>query len=106
MLLSSQDPSIVNLLMSFVFFFFFSSRRRHTRFKCDWSSDVCSSDLFPDSKCGNQFGDDDRPGGGGVVDRRKQRPRPSSLCNQSSNVSQQGRPRLDEIGRASCRERV
>src|SRR5260370_847126 len=25
--------------------FFFSSRRRHTRFKCDWSSDVCSSDL-------------------------------------------------------------
>src|SRR5256886_2286236 len=25
--------------------FFFSSRRRHTRFGCDWSSDVCSSDL-------------------------------------------------------------
>src|SRR2546430_5407005 len=25
---------------------FFSSRRRHTRFDCDWSSDVCSSDLF------------------------------------------------------------
>src|SRR5260370_32561121 len=25
---------------------FFSSRRRHTRFKCDWSSDVCSSDLM------------------------------------------------------------
>src|SRR5260370_11279805 len=23
-----------------------SSRRRHTRFKCDWSSDVCSSDLI------------------------------------------------------------
>src|SRR5205085_3221380 len=23
----------------------FSSRRRHTRFDCDWSSDVCSSDL-------------------------------------------------------------
>src|SRR2546430_10637540 len=28
-----------------VMFFFFSSRRRHTRFDCDWSSDVCSSDL-------------------------------------------------------------
>src|SRR5256886_9811447 len=27
------------------FAFFFSSRRRHTRFDCDWSSDVCSSDL-------------------------------------------------------------
>src|SRR5438309_7431845 len=28
------------------FFFFFSSRRRHTRWNCDWSSDVCSSDLM------------------------------------------------------------
>src|SRR5256886_8628844 len=28
-------------------FFFFSSRRRHTIFDCDWSSDVCSSDLVP-----------------------------------------------------------
>src|SRR5258705_7207793 len=26
--------------------FFFSSRRRHTRCLSDWSSDVCSSDLF------------------------------------------------------------
>src|SRR5260221_4727600 len=26
--------------------FFFSSRRRHTRSLCDWSSDVCSSDLL------------------------------------------------------------
>src|SRR5207249_9228421 len=33
-------------------FFFFSSRRRHTRSKRDWSSDVCSSDLF-----GLQVGD-------------------------------------------------
>src|SRR5690242_21447964 len=33
-------------LVYFVFFFFFfSSRRRHTRLTCDWSSDVCSSDL-------------------------------------------------------------
>src|SRR3712207_8638439 len=27
-------------------FFFFSSRRRHTRYWRDWSSDVCSSDLY------------------------------------------------------------
>ena len=26
--------------------FVFSSRRRHTRLRGDWSSDVCSSDLF------------------------------------------------------------
>src|SRR5688572_31574520 len=32
-------PAIIHI------FFFFSSRRRHTRFDCDWSSDVCSSDL-------------------------------------------------------------
>src|SRR5260370_31639587 len=32
---------VVKMLM-----FFFSSRRRHTIFKCDWSSDVCSSDLL------------------------------------------------------------
>ena len=29
-----------------MFVFFFSSRRRHTRSLCDWSSDVCSSDLI------------------------------------------------------------
>src|SRR5256886_5931889 len=33
------------IVIMFVVFFFFSSRRRHTRFDCDWSSDVCSSDL-------------------------------------------------------------
>src|SRR5205085_3608834 len=27
-----------------------SSRRRHTRFDCDWSSDVCSSDLTIDER--------------------------------------------------------
>src|SRR2546430_5365105 len=36
-------------------FFFFSSRRRHTRFDCDWSSDVCSSDLW--SEVERQDGD-------------------------------------------------
>src|SRR3972149_10898430 len=40
-------PTIDGQVMGFldIFFFFFSSRRRHTRFDCDWSSDVCSSDL-------------------------------------------------------------
>src|SRR2546427_6866400 len=37
---------LTSLLCAFCFFFF-SSRRRHTRFDCDWSSDVCSSDLGP-----------------------------------------------------------
>src|SRR2546429_1820514 len=34
------------LMMAVSFGFFFSSRRRHTRCSRDWSSDVCSSDLF------------------------------------------------------------
>src|SRR5256885_17132618 len=29
--------------------FFFSSRRRHTRLQGDWSSDVCSSDLYDEA---------------------------------------------------------
>src|SRR2546430_9919912 len=36
---------VVSHLYVLCVFFFFSSRRRHTRFDCDWSSDVCSSDL-------------------------------------------------------------
>src|SRR5256886_5612244 len=36
----------ITLVCLLHFFFFFSSRRRHTRFDCDWSSDVCSSDLL------------------------------------------------------------
>src|SRR3712207_4551032 len=41
------------------YFFFFSSRRRHTRYWRDWSSDVCSSDLwigfshFEGDECGS-----------------------------------------------------
>src|SRR5215204_7164509 len=34
------------MLTGICVFFFFSSRRRHTRSLCDWSSDVCSSDLL------------------------------------------------------------
>src|SRR5688572_24570846 len=63
-------------LLFFCFFFFFSSRRRHTRFDCDWSSDVCSSDLtrfspLADINTGNvkelglSWAFDIGPGGGG-----------------------------------------
>src|SRR2546430_12412275 len=40
----APPTSLVYMCCSY-FLFFFSSRRRHTRFDCDWSSDVCSSDL-------------------------------------------------------------
>src|SRR2546427_325324 len=44
----SENNSVFEAFISGVVrstIFFFSSRRRHTRFDCDWSSDVCSSDL-------------------------------------------------------------
>src|SRR5688572_33031994 len=44
---------------------FFSSRRRHTRFDCDWSSDVCSSDLGGDGGGGRH-----QRGGPDLVDGR------------------------------------
>src|SRR3972149_2127602 len=36
---------LYQLLVQDSMLFVFPSRRRHTRFDCDWSSDVCSSDL-------------------------------------------------------------
>src|SRR5688572_31618888 len=89
--------------------FFFSSRRRHTRFDCDWSSDVCSSDLTP---CAS------------VKATSCTKARRSAALNATPSASRYVAPhakgwspttarkrmRTDrserEIGRASCRERV
>src|SRR2546429_4701248 len=42
-MLGVHRPSLHTVV---IVLFFFSSRRRHTRCSRDWSSDVCSSDLF------------------------------------------------------------
>src|SRR5256886_7733550 len=47
---AAEMGAIAHLCRRLVYRFFFSSRRRHTRFDCDWSSDVCSSDLFTGRK--------------------------------------------------------
>src|SRR5260221_9556149 len=49
---ASSDWTSKRCIIRVVFFFFFSSRRRHTRSLCDWSSDVCSSDLVVPSYTG------------------------------------------------------
>src|SRR5438477_1234478 len=88
--------------------FFFSSRRRHTRLTCDWSSDVCSSDLMPtrEPRCwpriaalaqgaailGQHLGSRV-----GIEDVSLE----SDITNETSLVL--GRY---QIGRAACRERV
>src|SRR2546430_11568030 len=68
-------------------FFFFSSRRRHTRFDCDWSSDVCSSDLSV--------------AGHGSASCRSWQGGSESPPTYAGSASD----RTQEIGRASCRER-
>src|SRR5688572_2869995 len=57
--------------------FFFSSRRRHTRFDCDWSSDVCSSDLL---RLGRDEGKPaGHPAGRSEVHRLQDLPAPARL---------------------------
>src|SRR2546430_129404 len=69
-----------NLNVTFVIVFFFSSRRRHTIFDCDWSSDVCSSDLTPSPQCRRN--------------RRKSVARKRSDCRQpASRVASKTPPR-------------
>src|SRR5256886_3185810 len=90
------------------FFFFFSSRRRHTRFDCDWSSDVCSSDLGPDVPADGRlpFGtlaEGDLPPTkrcSGYAKLRSSRRRFFSVTVTPFAILKH------QIGRASCRERV
>src|SRR2546430_7245092 len=91
---------------SYLFLFFFSSRRRHTRFDCDWSSDVCSSDLHELTQLG--LGNSTIVGIGGdpvvgssfidVLGRFESDP-------ETELIVLVGEIGGDEIGRASCRER-
>src|SRR5438093_5568262 len=48
---SAMVASSIFVLVA-VCYFFFSSRRRHTRLVSDWSSDVCSSDLYCQRRVG------------------------------------------------------
>src|SRR5256885_3678916 len=91
-----------------LFLFFFSSRRRHTRLQGDWSSDVCSSDLAEGSAARANDGGQTAAGSRrdflefGTVEIAKKlrplRPRRAPVAFVGDGVN--------EIGRASCRERV
>src|SRR4051812_46429000 len=61
--------------------FFFSSRRRHTRLTCDWSSDVCSSDLAQ------------RDEGDGGVEHRERRPARAAPRSEERRVGKECRSR-------------
>src|SRR6266567_550421 len=93
------------------FFFFFSSRRRHTRFDCDWSSDVCSSDLEHGSQLAlaQHLGVDrtvmtyllDSLAEAGLVERR---PDPADRRARRIVATARGRALLAGLDRADDRE--
>src|SRR5213596_1796727 len=72
-------------------FFFFKQKTAYEIRPCDWSSDVCSSDLRPPPRRRRRGGGRRDPGG--------------SARSGGSDAQRDGRDRR-EIGRASCRERV
>src|SRR5262245_66224712 len=79
-------------------FFFFSSRRRHTRCLSDWSSDVCSSDLPVVARERVSIP---------VDERVRVSTRPSNRrAPESTPMRPPSRLWPNQIGRASCRERV
>src|SRR2546425_4393717 len=108
-------PAVLDSLGLEYEFFFFSSRRRHTRSDPDWSSDVCSSDLEPRL-------DDLEPAAARVRPRVEKRGDPPEAVRRRPDRDRdewhgggEDQPEVDEtpagqeqqqIGRASCRERV
>src|SRR5205807_7258454 len=91
----------------YIVFFFFSSRRRHTRLQGDWSSDVCSSDLLI------QFTGVNRVLQALLEGHNNLRLRTKLLlwlvlftAALTSATLPVVRHSAQEIGRASCRERV
>src|SRR5438309_2493854 len=113
----------MSILKVILLFFFFSSRRRHTRWNCDWSSDVCSSDLgndglrVPAARLGPWALATDTAryylvlvvgavmvwAAGNLARTRTGR---ALLALRESEVAAQASGIHVEIGRASCRERV
>src|SRR5689334_24409256 len=82
----------VFVIAAYVSVFFFSSRRRHTRWNCDWSSDVCSSDLLAEALGVGQ----------NVVSKVLARLVAAGVI-EVGRRHVRGEPQ--QIGRASCRER-
>src|SRR5207247_5868980 len=90
-----------------------SSRRRHTRSTRDWSSDVCSSDLFQDSthdghsveKHGHEENHDEPEGAEVSLQETLLLRLPGGRDLEALDLNPRGElVELLEIGRASCRK--
>src|SRR5207245_4396516 len=90
--------------------FFFSSRRRHTRCYRDWSSDVCSSDLWsyvcPKLAGLRNVGLETHVTPGGAFEDAAELGAVVRLVLVDPERHASQRVDRPEIGRASCRERV
>src|SRR5690606_40362165 len=93
--------------------FFFSSRRRHTRFSRDWSSDVCSSDLDEDDnfdgitwRAGFAYSPHSDLSLQATYGRRQDDESLDASISYRISPKTSLQASYNEIGRASCRERV
>src|SRR3546814_3570892 len=101
-LFSTQSLTIVKcdvfVLILLIFFFFFKQKTAYEMRISDWSSDVCSSDLYRSRR---RPAERRRAPHAGPAPGGRRRRRARALCNPAAA------PEGDrEIGRASCRERV
>src|SRR5690606_40539058 len=94
---------------------FFSSRRRHTRFSRDWSSDVCSSDLKLKDQLRKRESDTEKlmrafiNPGKEIIDKFTDWSSDAHRLRENAEFVDEFidlLERIEEIGRASCRERV
>src|SRR3546814_8498151 len=90
------------LCMCSVFFFFFKQKTAYETRISDWSSDVCSSDLFipPILPSLSRL---KKPG---TYHEHVRMSRPAELLSPTVGVLGSQSSRSVQIGRASCRERV
>src|SRR5690348_17700177 len=109
-----MEPDLINTVgqeLQHVVDLFFSSRRRHTRWTGDWSSDVCSSDLnLARALITPMISRLDLPAGTDlwpqvVIGLRRSRP-VTAVAGSLLQKSYFFTASSEEIGRASCRERV
>src|SRR3546814_2577304 len=93
------------VLFSYIVFFFFKQKTAYEMRISDWSSDVCSSDLLAIEP---QRLLTERPiEGAGAIDRGGAGDGASHHFDQCDRIRRVDRmPHQQQIGRASCRERV
>src|SRR3546814_1641583 len=94
----------------FCFLFFFKQKTAYEMRISDWSSDVCSSDLFNEIPIAHQISWDTRHGGVRLVHLSDEFVIGRGFVHETPTLAidgdHTGLGAIPQIGRASCRERV